>query len=189
MQQNWFETPGPDGAARRLAYTDWGVASEQPAVLCVHGLTRNGRDFDALAAALAGERRVICPDLVGRGKSDWLADPAGYANPAYVGHIVALLEHLGMAPVQHHMRAGLGHRRGHGKAKPARGAGHQHGLAVEPEKIRHRRFAPFCDLAAPAWPASTDPSDQAARNRRSRRPRGRPVQPASRVTKHLAMGI
>jgi len=99
MEQNWFETPGPDGAALRLAYTEWGVASKQPAVLCVHGLTRNGRDFDALAAALAGERRVICPDLVGRGKSDWLADPAGYANPAYVGHIVALLEHLGITQV------------------------------------------------------------------------------------------
>ena len=99
MQQDWFETPGPDGGALRLAYTEWGAASDARAVLCVHGLTRNGRDFDVLAAALAGERRVICPDVVGRGKSDWLADPAGYANPAYVGHLLALLEHLGIAAV------------------------------------------------------------------------------------------
>ncbi len=99
MQEHWFETPGPDGAALRLAYTEWGAASDAPAVLCVHGLTRNGRDFDVLAAALAGERRVICPDVVGRGKSDWLADPAGYANPAYVGHLLALLDHLGIAAV------------------------------------------------------------------------------------------
>ena len=99
MQQNWFETPGPDGAVLRLAYTEWGVASDARAVLCVHGLTRNGRDFDVLAAALAGERRVICPDVVGRGKSDWLADSAGYANPAYVGHLLAFLNHLGIATV------------------------------------------------------------------------------------------
>jgi pimeloyl-ACP methyl ester carboxylesterase len=94
VQEHWFETPGRDGAALRLAYTEWGAASDARAVLCVHGLTRNGRDFDVLAAALAGERRVICPDVVGRGKSDWLADSAGYANPAYVGHILALLKHL-----------------------------------------------------------------------------------------------
>lgn len=99
MQQNWFETPGPGGAVLRLAYTEWGVASDARAVLCVHGLTRNGRDFDVLAAALAGERRVICPDVVGRGKSDWLADSAGYANPAYVGHLLAFLNHLGIATV------------------------------------------------------------------------------------------
>ena len=94
MRERWFEVPGLDGAMLRLAYTDWGQASDAPAVLCVHGLTRNGRDFDVLAGALAGARRVICPDVVGRSKSDWLADSKGYANPAYVGHILALLRHL-----------------------------------------------------------------------------------------------
>src|SRR3712207_9512072 len=66
-----------------LAWTEWGPETGAP-VLCVHGLTRNGRDFDALAAALAAEgRRVLCPDLPGRGESDWLPDPALYLPPTY----------------------------------------------------------------------------------------------------------
>jgi len=60
----------------------------------VHGLTRQGRDFDALARALADEYRVICPDVVGRGRSDWLADPMGYSIPGYVADMVCLLARL-----------------------------------------------------------------------------------------------
>ena len=63
--------------------------------LCVHGLTRNGRDFDALAAALALEgRRVLCPDLPGRGASDRLPDPAMYIPPTYVAALSHLLARL-----------------------------------------------------------------------------------------------
>ena len=62
--------------------------------MCVHGLTRQGRDFDALAADLCATRRVVCPDVVGRGKSDWLADPMGYAIPHYVADMVTLLARL-----------------------------------------------------------------------------------------------
>jgi pimeloyl-ACP methyl ester carboxylesterase len=78
-----------------LAWTEWGPPDGAP-VVCVHGLTRTGRDFDALAAALAGQgRRVLCPDLPGRGASDWLPDPSLYAPPSYVialAHLLARLE-------------------------------------------------------------------------------------------------
>jgi pimeloyl-ACP methyl ester carboxylesterase len=61
----------------RIAYRDWGDPTA-PTVLCVHGLSRNSHDFDPLARALAVTHRAVCPDLVGRGRSDWLADPADY---------------------------------------------------------------------------------------------------------------
>jgi pimeloyl-ACP methyl ester carboxylesterase len=63
-------------------------------VVCVHGLSRQGRDFDTLALDLCGEYRVVCPDVVGRGRSDWLADPMGYVIPAYVADMVTLLARL-----------------------------------------------------------------------------------------------
>ena len=53
----------------RMAYTEWGSRDNPRVLVCVHGLTRNGRDFDALAEALSGHYRVICPDVVGRGVS------------------------------------------------------------------------------------------------------------------------
>jgi pimeloyl-ACP methyl ester carboxylesterase len=68
-------------------------------VVCVHGLTRNGRDFDHLARVLAGDRRVICPDIAGRGLSDPLTDPEHYALPTYVAHMVQLLSRLGLDEV------------------------------------------------------------------------------------------
>jgi pimeloyl-ACP methyl ester carboxylesterase len=61
----------------RIAFCDWGDPAA-PVVFCVHGLSRNSRDFDPLARVLASDRRVVCPDIVGRGRSDWLADPADY---------------------------------------------------------------------------------------------------------------
>lgn len=78
-----------------LAWTEWGPPEGRP-VICVHGLTRTGRDFDALARALAAQgRRVLCPDLPGRGDSDWLPDPSLYQPPTYVtalGHLLARLD-------------------------------------------------------------------------------------------------
>lgn len=62
----------------RLQYVDWGSEMSPDKVLCVHGLTRNGRDFDKLANRLSESAQVVCPDLVGRGKSDWLEDPGDY---------------------------------------------------------------------------------------------------------------
>ncbi|NIV20596.1 MAG: alpha/beta fold hydrolase, partial [Gammaproteobacteria bacterium] len=52
-------------------------------IVCVHGLTRHRGDFEPLARALAGERRVVCPDLAGRGESDWLPDPSDYHVAQY----------------------------------------------------------------------------------------------------------
>jgi pimeloyl-ACP methyl ester carboxylesterase len=78
----------------RMAYTEWGERDNPNVLVCVHGLTRNGRDFDDLARAMASEYRVICPDIVGRGRSDWLRDPAGYAFPQYVADMVVLLARL-----------------------------------------------------------------------------------------------
>ena len=82
-----------------MAYADSGHPASRVAV-CVHGLTRQGRNFDALALALAGRgSRVICPDLVGRGRSDWLADPADYEVAQCVGDVVTLLARIGAAGI------------------------------------------------------------------------------------------
>jgi pimeloyl-ACP methyl ester carboxylesterase len=74
-------------------------------VVCAHGLTRQGRDFDVLAQALlaraGGALRVVCPDVVGRGRSDWLADPMGYQLPTYVTDMLQMLGQLhGQAPIR-----------------------------------------------------------------------------------------
>ena len=79
---------------RRMAYWAWGDPANPRVLVCVHGLARQARDFDTLARALAADYRVVCPDVVGRGQSDWLADPAGYQIPAYVADMVTLLARL-----------------------------------------------------------------------------------------------
>jgi pimeloyl-ACP methyl ester carboxylesterase len=79
-----------------LAYVDWGPPGAAVPVICVHGLSRQGRDFDYLAADLAASgRRVVCPDLVGRGKSGRLRNPEEYALPQYCADMNALIAHLG----------------------------------------------------------------------------------------------
>jgi pimeloyl-ACP methyl ester carboxylesterase len=78
------------GRFHRLAFTAWGDPHAQP-VVCVHGLTRNGRDFDALAGALSDQFYLICPDLPGRGASDWLPDPSLYQPLTYVAALAHLL--------------------------------------------------------------------------------------------------
>jgi pimeloyl-ACP methyl ester carboxylesterase len=84
------------GGFHRIAYTEWGQASPQAPVICVHGLTRNGRDFDNLSLALEGDgRQVFCPDVAGRGKSDWLANPADYNYLQYLSDMTALIARTG----------------------------------------------------------------------------------------------
>ena len=83
----------------KLGYVEWGDPLASRTVLCIHGLTRNARDFDVLAAALAAEARVIAVDVVGRGRSAWLADASRYAAPTYIGHMAAFLANLGLAEV------------------------------------------------------------------------------------------
>ncbi|WP_018413440.1 alpha/beta fold hydrolase [Methyloversatilis thermotolerans] len=88
----------PDGL-HRMAYAEWGDARNPRVLVCVHGLTRVGRDFDALAGHLARHYRVICPDVVGRGRSDWLPDASGYAVPQYVADMVTLIARLDVEQV------------------------------------------------------------------------------------------
>ena len=92
----------PDASGgHRMAYWQWGDAAAAHLVVCVHGLSRQGRDFDVLARALLARAaaqgqalRVVCPDVVGRGDSDWLKEPMGYQFPTYVGDMLALLDFL-----------------------------------------------------------------------------------------------
>lgn len=78
----------------RIAYWEWGERSARPTTICVHGLTRNGGDFDELAKVLGQDRRVICPDVVGRGRSDWLTNPDLYGYPQYLADTAALIARL-----------------------------------------------------------------------------------------------
>lgn len=89
--------PGKNGRSRRLAWWEWHSAnctSPEHVVVCVHGLTRHGRDFDALARALAPHARVLCVDVAGRGQSDWLAQPLDYQIPTYVADLAHFLLHV-----------------------------------------------------------------------------------------------
>lgn len=90
MSQQYFLSLGPDGF-HRLAYTDWGEPHNPHVVICVHGLSRNSRDFDRLASALSADCRVVCPDVVGRGESDWLQDRFAYCFPTYLSDAAALV--------------------------------------------------------------------------------------------------
>jgi pimeloyl-ACP methyl ester carboxylesterase len=94
---NYVSCPEPAGS-HRMAYWLWGAAVAPHVVVCAHGLSRQGRDFDALARALVERSplplRVVCPDVVGRGRSDWLADPMGYVVPTYVADMLQLLAQL-----------------------------------------------------------------------------------------------
>ena len=83
----------------RMAYWEWGAQDNPRVVVCAHGLSRQGRDFYTLARALSADFRVICPDVVGRGRSDWLPDPMLYAVPTYVADMVALLARLNVEQV------------------------------------------------------------------------------------------
>ena len=85
---------GPHGL-HRLAYVEWpGPSRDAPALLCIHGLTRNGRDFDVLAEALSKHYRVVCPDMPGRGKSEWLSHAGDYGYPLYLADITTLIARL-----------------------------------------------------------------------------------------------
>ncbi|MFO1220939.1 MAG: alpha/beta hydrolase [Burkholderiaceae bacterium] len=78
----------------RMAYWEWGDSANRRVLVCAHGLSRQGRDFDTLARAMSDRCRVVCPDVVGRGRSDWLRDPMGYVIPAYVADMITLLARL-----------------------------------------------------------------------------------------------
>jgi pimeloyl-ACP methyl ester carboxylesterase len=87
------------GGLHRIAYREWGDARNPNVLLCVHALTRSGRDFDRLAQALCGQYRVVCPDMPGRGESDRLAQPSEYQIPTYVADIATLVARLDVEQV------------------------------------------------------------------------------------------
>lgn len=80
----------------RVAWCEWGEQENPDVAVCVHGLTRNGRDFDDLARTLSSSHRVICPDMPGRGNSEWLP-PEQYHYGTYVSDLLSLLAALGIS--------------------------------------------------------------------------------------------
>jgi pimeloyl-ACP methyl ester carboxylesterase len=85
----------PLGGFHRIQYTEWGNEKNPRVLICAHGLTRCGRDFDTLAALMSDRYRVVCPDIAGRGESDWLASPVDYNYPQYVQDMTALIARTG----------------------------------------------------------------------------------------------
>jgi pimeloyl-ACP methyl ester carboxylesterase len=98
FKQHTVQCLSPSGL-HRMSYCAWGARDNPRVLVCVHGLTRNARDFDVLATALSSHYRVICPDVVGRGQSSHLRDPAGYAVPQYVADMVTLIARLNVDSV------------------------------------------------------------------------------------------
>jgi pimeloyl-ACP methyl ester carboxylesterase len=102
MSEPWMQRKvqcaSPTGL-HRMAYVEWGRRDNPRVLVCVHGLTRCARDFDFLARDLAVRYRVVCPDVAGRGDSDWLAKPTEYQVPTYVGDMVTLLARLDVETV------------------------------------------------------------------------------------------
>ena len=101
MQPRSYTYPflGPSGFVQ-LHYTEWGPHESERTVLCVHGLTRNGRDFDFLARHLAHQgMRVIAPDLPGRGRSEWLPSVNDYATATYLAAMTSLVCRLNVPEV------------------------------------------------------------------------------------------
>ena len=93
MQQRALSCLDPQGF-HKLAYREWSGPAGAPTLICVHGLTRNGRDFDVIARALSDRYRVVCPDMPGRGLSDNLPDPAQYNYALYLADLAALISRL-----------------------------------------------------------------------------------------------
>ena len=82
-----------------MRYVEWGDPHNKRVLVCVHGLTRNARDFDYLAERLQDQYRVVCVDVVGRGRSDWLRDPADYHYLVYCSDLTTLIAQLGVETV------------------------------------------------------------------------------------------
>ena len=95
VDYHYIECQDPHGT-HKMAYAEWGDRNNENVLICVHGISSNGRDFDEVVTALQQDYRVICPDVVGRGKSDWLADSKDYGFPVYVSDIATLIQHLNL---------------------------------------------------------------------------------------------
>ena len=98
MRQHTVQCLSPAGF-HDMAYVEWGDAANPRVLVCVHGLSRCSRDFDFLAQAMAADYRVVCPDVVGRGRSDWLRNKSLYAVPQYCSDMTTLLAKVGAETV------------------------------------------------------------------------------------------
>jgi len=98
MRSGELRNLGPHGF-HRTRYWEWGDPANPQVAICAHGLTRNGRDFDALAQSLAPYFRVLCPDVVGRGESEWLSNSRDYGYPLYLSDLTALIARTGVESV------------------------------------------------------------------------------------------
>lgn len=99
MQQEFFQSLSPAGF-HKIHVAVWGKENNDPVpVICAHGLTRNARDFDKLAAALSATRTVYCPDFPGRGRSEDLRDPMLYTVTQYMADMAMLIARTGAAQV------------------------------------------------------------------------------------------
>ena len=93
MRTDSFLSLNPQGF-HRVQYHEWGAQQNQRVLICVHGMVRNSRDFDELALSLSRDYRVVCPDLVGRGQSDWLPSGSSYELNQYLQDMTALIARL-----------------------------------------------------------------------------------------------
>ncbi|OZH52633.1 alpha/beta hydrolase, partial [Hydrocoleum sp. CS-953] len=98
VNYEYIECKNPKGQ-HRIAYTQWGNPDNERVLICVHGFSRTGRDFDYLATALQEKYRIICPDIVGRGKSDWLSNSSDYGLPLYISDILTLINQLNLSNI------------------------------------------------------------------------------------------
>lgn len=98
MREHSYLFLTPNGF-HRVVYSDFGDPDNKNLLICVHGLSRNGRDFDFLARSLSDHYRVICPDVPGRGRSDWLKVKEDYGYPLYCSAMASLLAHLDVETV------------------------------------------------------------------------------------------
>ena len=98
MRQHTVQCLSP-GGLHRMAYVEWGDAENPRVLVCVHGLTRNARDFDFLAKSLSQHYRVVCPDVVGRGRSNWLRIKDHYQLQQYAADMVTLIARLNVEEV------------------------------------------------------------------------------------------
>jgi pimeloyl-ACP methyl ester carboxylesterase len=99
FRRRGVQCASPSGL-HRMSYVEWGERDNPRVLVCVHGLTRCARDFDFLAAAMSKTHRVVCPDVAGRGESQWLRNPMEYAVPTYVADMVTLIARLDVDSVE-----------------------------------------------------------------------------------------
>jgi pimeloyl-ACP methyl ester carboxylesterase len=97
-RQHYVKCASPRGL-HRISYLEWGEPRNERVLVCVHGLTRCARDFEALAAAMSDKYRVVSVDVAGRGDSEWLADPMLYQLPQYLNDLVTLIARLDVESV------------------------------------------------------------------------------------------